>query len=566
MRRISVVLSFIIIQCLILVSCSIPGGFGKNDRAATDTPIKKNMDDIMDKGPVKGGSVSLFSTNPDILNPLLTNNTYVQDFMGLIFEGMVKLDKEQKPVPCLADRWISSADGLEWTFYLKKDVQWHDGMPFSAEDVEFTIETIMRNNVKSVYKRNFQNISTFAAMDRSTFRIVLRTPYSFTAELMTFPIIAKHYFSGEDVVNSQRNFTPVGTGPYKFFSFNPGSDIKLVMNDNWWSSKNADKNLPVPPYIAEVYIKLFNSTNDALNAFQNGEVDAAFLPPGQSSKYMGRLDLSIKRHTGRYFDFIAFNLNKPALGEKAVRQAFAYAIDKVRLINEIMPGEAVPADLPIMPESWLNSSHSGTFSTSTSKAKEMLLQSGWKEDRNGIMYKFINGVYSSLNFELLVNDTNDNRAKAAEKISKQMKEAGINIRIRKVNFDEEINYINSKRFDLVLTGCVAPSIPDISFMYSSSKLMAGAYSTADNIPVYNIAGYRNETVDTNLDRLLVETDGETKKALYKSINDTVISDAPYIGLYFQNNAVLYSKKLKGDLIPNAWNKFNDISKWYMPIR
>jgi peptide/nickel transport system substrate-binding protein len=110
--------------------------------------------DIMDKGPVRGGNLRLFSTVPDTLNPILTKNLYVKDFSELIFESMTKLDKSQKPIPVLADKWEVSQDGLTWVFYLRNDVVWQDGTPFTAEDVEFTLKNILDPKVDTIYKKN----------------------------------------------------------------------------------------------------------------------------------------------------------------------------------------------------------------------------------------------------------------------------------------------------------------------------------------------------------------------------------------------------------------------------
>lgn len=538
-----------------MTSCKIPIDINKNDIEDTNTAIKKNKDDVMDKGPVRGGTINLFSTAPDTLNPILTQNAYVQDFSGFIFESLVKLDKNQTPQPQLADKWEVSSDGLTWTFHIRGDVLWHDNMPLTAEDIEFTVSTILNSNINSVYKRNVQNFTTFAAIDRSNFRVILKKPDSFTAELMTFPIIPKHYFLGEDMSKTPRNMKPLGTGPYKFVSYTEGSSIILNTNDSWWQSKDNEKGQPVLPYIGEINVKIFDKGKDSINAFQNRDTDITYIEAADCGKYTGRSDLIIKKYPGRKFEFVTFNLSKPALTDKAVRQAIAFTLNKSRIVNDLLPGAAIAADLPLIPGTWLYDSNIVSYTASPAKAKEILAQDGWK-DSNGTLYKNINGIYAQLNLEMLINDDNGIREKVAEEIKQQLAEIGINLQIKKISWDEEFRLINTRKFDMALLGWSIASTPDVSFAYSTPEIATGR----------NVSGYSNPQVDILLQQLLSENDSSRKKMLFQSLRTIINDDVPYIGLYFYNNALLFNKRVRGDMNPYVWDKYNDITKWYIPVR
>lgn len=160
-------------------------GYEKNNETA------ENNDDILDIGPVKGGNLNLFTTTPDTFNPLLTKNKYVNDFLGLIYEGLVKLDEKQMPAPVLSESWSISADGLIWNFKIREGINWSDGNTFTAEDVAFTVKSLLESKTDSVYSILLQNIAAYSAVDDYDFKLVLKKPNSFTAEMMTFPII--HY-------------------------------------------------------------------------------------------------------------------------------------------------------------------------------------------------------------------------------------------------------------------------------------------------------------------------------------------------------------------------------------
>jgi len=125
--------------------------------------------------------------------------------------------------------------------------------------------------------------------------------------------------------------------------------------------------------------------------------------------------------------------------------------------------------LPVIPDTWLNDTNVVSYERDVEKAKQILSDAGWKES-NGIFYKRINGVNTPLSLELMVNDDNEVRLSVAEMIKEQLKEAGIEIEIKKVKWEDELNGVQSGKFDMALIGCTVASIPDISFLYSSAQI------------------------------------------------------------------------------------------------
>ncbi len=547
------ILLFIIsISISILFTSCAALSIGEENSPSNEYNFLDSEDDVIDTGPVKGGVLTFYSTIPDTLNPILTNNLYVRDYSEFVFESLVKLDKSQKAVPMLAKRWEVSQDGLTWTFHLEENIRWHDSMPFTAEDVEFTLNAII-NSPNSSYKTNVNNITTFMVVDPKTFRIVLRSPNSFTAELMTFPIIPKHYFFGEDFIATAKNNTPIGTGPYKFAEFNPGQNVKFRSNENWWKAEQADKSSIKLPYIEEIEIRLYEKTKISSEAFQGGDIDLLTIDRSLWSKYNGRPDITMKKYTSNDFEYIAFNLSNKILKLPEVRQAIAYAVDKTKIINDLLPGEAVASDLPLMPDTWLNDTNAVFYSTDKEKARKLLEGSGWKES-NGLLYNRINGVNTALKLEMLVNEDNELRVKVAEEIKKQLKEIGIELTIKKLKWEDVFKNLDKRKFDMVFIGCQITSIPDLSFMYSSET------------GTLNLSGYKNIEVDEYLKKIMGENDEASKKEYYLKMKELVNQDLPCLGLYFYNDAVIYSKKVKGEFNPYLWNRYFDLIQWYIPFR
>jgi|GEM_PF-275989 len=569
--------------------------------------------DILDQGPVPGGMLNVFTTEPDTLNPILTKNTYTEDFLGFIYEGLTQLDKNQKAVPVLSDSWTVSPDGLIWNFHIRDGVRWQDGEAFTADDVEFTIEAIRNNSIDSVYKPLLQNMVTSAAVDSSNIRIALAKPNSFLPEMMTFPVLPKHQFSTKDVLSSSRNFSPIGTGPYSYVSYTPQKNVVMKANKNWWqlSAANAGTaagtaNNPdatgagiiagtVPDngavttdkalYIETIQANIFKSTDDAMGAFQLGEIDISGIPTSDLAKYKGRTDLVIKKYSSRNFEFLAFNMHNPVFSDPFARKAIDLAIDRDELINDVLPGEAEAAKLPVLQDSWISGTdditavsaipypttdyttqaaivNSTTVSAITvATPSEALLAGGWKQGSDGY-YKYIGGIRRYLKVSLLVNSNNSIRVSAAQKICAQLQRAGIPAEVKQVAWNDLMNSVAGYKYDMAFIGCRVPQIPDLSYLYSAGYLPA-ALSVA-NEDVYNISGYNNPIIDANIASIFRETDDTRRRTIYKALQKQIYNDTPYIGLYFLQDAMVYGKRLRGPLDPDTWNHFNKFTQWYKP--
>lgn len=541
-----IILTMLLINIL-FTSCQASNKY-EEDKQIKTQHNSDNLTDILDSGPVKGKTLTLFCTEPDTLNPVMTKNTHILELSEFIYEGLTKLDVNQKAVPVLADKWEISENNMIWTFYIRKNVFWHDGVSLTAEDVEYTVEYIKSRNDKSNYSNNIQNISAFAAIDRNTFRIVLKKPNSFSAEIMTFPILPKHSFSNNVLDKNAKDMKPVGTGPFMFESFVYGEKISLTENDNWWNRNcNIENNLTLP-LISNINYKVYDNINDAMPAFQAGEIDVIYTDTRQFNDYSERSDLTVKEYTSNNYNFLAFNLSKTIFEYREIRLAIAYAIDKSEMIRELSQGRYTLSDIPLSPLAWLNVENNSAYSADKYRAEQILIENGWKMD-------------TPLSFEILVNSENKTRIKAAENICKQLSEIGIKAMINELKWEELLKRVKSKKFDMVLLGCKTVPIPDISFLYSSSYLQYNLNEDIENC--FNLAGYCNVKVDEYIEKIFNEVDNQKKKAYFINMVNLINEDMPYIGLFFTNNAIMYHKSLRGNINPYIWNKYNDITQWYI---
>lgn len=565
MKKALKLISLLLIAGVLLSACTV----NLNRKPVNQgDDIYEDKYDVLDKGPEKGGSLRLFSTPVDTLNPIITNNQYVQDFLGLVFEGLYKLDEKQQLVPVLAESSAVSADGLKLTITLKKDVNWHDNTPFKPEDVVFTVNSILDTRNNSVYAAALQNIASVSAGSDNSVVLTLKKPDSLILYEMTFPVIPKHYFNKEslNIKNSKKNLSPVGTGPYVFVSYNAKNGVKLRSNENWWnrggtstvsessdmkSSNSSDPELTIP-YIQSVEIKIFPNTGKATTAFQSRDVDAVTADYNEFKKYIGRTDINLKRYPGKNYEFLSLNIKKGPMTNKDLRNAVNGFIDKKSLVDTAAPGIAVAADLPLLPNSWITQLVNTELNSGAKNAKQLMSKSGYVLAGKN---KYVSKTSSkALTLKLIVNQENTLRVNTANAIAAQLGKNGIAVEVEKLTWENVQNRMKSGSYDIALLGYRISSKPDLSF----------AYSTADITSGLNTAGYSNPTVDAYLQQILAETDIEKQKSSYTDLLKIVLDDRPYIGLYFLNEGVMCSKNIKGAVNPDTWNIYNDISQWYLP--
>ncbi len=565
-KTLKALLLFLIIS-LILTSCTV----NLKRNISEEDAVYEDKYDVIDKGPVKGGSIRLFSTPVDTMNPLLTNNTYVQDFLGLVFEGLYTLDYSQQPIPVLAKSSSISADGLTLTIFLRENIKWHDKMPFKPEDVVFTINTLMDKNNVSVYSKNVQHIESATANGNAVI-LKLKQPYSFIKYELTFPIIPAHHFLNEKLNDkkSKANMTPVGTGPYSLNTYNEKSGIKLKLNGDWWNADGAvhmeenpvienfnepinndtGKNTLRYPYLSTIEVKIINTAGGSNKAFQARDIDVLPAEYSEFRKYIGRTDINLKRFAGKNFEFLTLNLKKGPLADKRLRNALNYLIDKKQLIDTSASGIAVPAEIPVTPNSWVYKLIDFEQKNSEGKAKDLLKQSGYVLDSKN---KYVKRG-SALSLKLIVNDGNSLRNNTANVIASQLGKRGVTVQVSTLPWDSYLKALKSGAYDMALSGYRVSSVPDLSFAYSTDDIQTGL----------NVAGYSNTEVDGYLNQILTEYNSDTQKNLYLNLLNAVMDDRPYIGLYFINDAMMYSKNIKGAVNPYIWNKYYDITKWYLP--
>lgn len=188
--------------------------------------------------PKKGGIVTLAGLGePTTLVPLSDSNTRTRAISTKILEGLVRFDSEFKPHPVLAESWETSADGLRYTFKLRKGVKWHDGKDFTAQDVKFSLLAFKKVGPRG--RITFANVADIETPDPLTAVVVLSKPAPYLLRALTggeTPILPAHAYASENYNESPNGNAPVGTGPFVFEEWKRGSYVKLRKNPNYWQA------------------------------------------------------------------------------------------------------------------------------------------------------------------------------------------------------------------------------------------------------------------------------------------------------------------------------------------
>lgn len=585
-------LSIIIITILLVNGMS---GCELIDASYMDTSKYDGAEEVEDEKiedkPVYGGSITIPMDREENLVPIISSSRDVINVGGLIYEGLVKLDDELRPVPALAESWSVSEDGRIWNFKLRQGVKWHDGVDFSVQDVLFTIDVLRFGGYDTYYAKKFnriQGIENIRAIGKDTLYVELAHPVSFFLDSFTFPIMPKHVFENieqkpkeqpskkgkkktkkntdrlkngqtedseeeEDLEKKQyiksETLAPIGTGPYKldFETYNLAEGFTLKRNDSYWNEK---------PYIDKIEVKVYEDSSHKVEAFRDREIDVLDTSVVFADTYVDDDEAILHRYLTSVYEFLAINHKNPIFADINVRKALAFGIDRKSIIKSAYLNNAEIVDAPICSESWLFDGSSRIYDCDVDIAIDLLEKAGWHDtDGDGIRDKVIDGQKVDLAFKLVTNMENDLRKDAAESIRRQLTNTknglGIYIDVELIPWEEIVEDVIPKgKFDLLLTGHHMPEMPDLESLFGSKGS-------------HNFIGYDSPELDELILRARNNIDDESIRVVYRDIQRHFTEQLPVISLYFPTNSAIISKNIRGKICPRELNVYRDIEKWYV---
>ena len=468
----------------------------------------------------------------DTINPILSNNRNVQEISKIIYEPLITLNENYKMEYCLAEE-IAKSDDLTYVIKLRKGVLWQDNTNFTSEDVKFTMD-IIRNIGNTIYNDNLRYISDFEVIDSNTLKIYLSQPVAFFEYNLTFPIMCKNYYEGEEFATSSK--TPIGTGPFKIAEIS-SNIIKLDRNSIYWNSQKE-----IMP--TEININLYGSIGEVYSAFKNGEIDILSVKSSNIEQYIGTLGYKKIEHKSREYDFLSLNSASEKLSDPAVRRAISLVIDKNNIVNSCLGSGYVSSNFSLDMGCWLYTKDLN-IGVDTEQANHLLASSGWERSNNSWI-KQDSGKTDKLSISLTVNSSNEIRVRVAENIKEQLGNFGIPVAIQYLSADSYADAINNRNYEMILTGIKLGYSPNLNTFFGEG----------------NIANYYNPEISEIMGIVSNTSDDNVLYEKYNRLYEIYLEDAPYIGLYRNTDIVIYNQGLVGNIKANSFNIYHNIEKWY----
>jgi peptide/nickel transport system substrate-binding protein len=480
-----------------------------------------------------------------ILNPVLMSDSASNDICGLVFNGLVKYDKNIQMVGDLARSWDVSLGGLVITFHLRKNVRWHDGRPFTSDDVLFTYQKLRDPKVHTPYSSDFDDVESVQTPDPWTVRVTYRKVFAPGLASWGMGIIPRHVFAKGDFNAHPANRVPIGTGPYRFKEWKTDQYILLEANPDYFEGR---------PYIQCYVYRIIPDSSVEFLEMRNQTIDSITLTPDQYKAYDAIFEHHQRfRYPSFKYTYFGFNLKNDLFKDLRVRQALAYAIDRQSMVQGIVLGLGQPITGPFPVTSWAYNPAVKSVPYDPTQAEALFADAGWKKDASGRLMK--DG--KPFTFTLMTNQGNKVRELCAEVIQQQLKKVGIDVTIRIVEWSTLIHqYIDKKDFEAIVMGWQLGRDPDNYMMWHSSQQKEGQY---------NFCGYENPLVDRWLVEARETFDVEKRKWLYHQIHAQIAADLPYIFLYCPDELVAIHKRFRGPEVAPlglAWN----FREWWVPIK
>ena len=457
-------------------------------------------------GDSSGNLVAAIAGEPDQLDPQKTSAYFSFEVLENVFDTLVEPDANLEMRPALAESWTVSPDQLVWTFHLRRSVTFHDGSPFTADDVVYSYRRIIDQELANADK--LSAVTGITAADPSTVVITLKQP---TPNLLTnlggfkgLAIVQRRNVESGEIATH-----PVGTGPFAFQSQKSGDSIILKANPTYWAGA---------PKVSGVTFRFISEPSTALSALQAGEIDWTDSVPTQRVAQLKDDDsITLATTASNDYWYLALNEARPPWNDLRVRQAIAYAIDRDAIVQATSYGTAVANQLAI-PQGNPWYTPYDAYRHDVDKAKSLLADAG----------------AAPKSLDMLVTNEYPETVTAAQIIADNLAPLGITVNIRTVDFATWLDEQNNGHFDMLMMGWLGNIDPD-DFYYAQHHTNGSS----------NAQKFSNPEVDRLLDAGRVETNRNARAGDYAKAATIIADQVSYIYLYNPSVIQAWTTRLSG---------------------
>jgi peptide/nickel transport system substrate-binding protein len=487
------------------------------------------------------------------LIPNITTDAPSHDVGGMIYDQLIRPDKNITWMPAMAESWQFSPDCMSLTFKLRKDVKWHDGHPFTADDVVFTWQALVNPKTPAPFKEKFLQIKAVEVLDPYTVRVSYPQPYGRALESWDEYILPKHllaaYVEDGKLRESPQNRHPIGTGAYRFKEWRSGEKVVLVENPEYYLGR---------PYLSRIVYRVIPSQATIFLELKARGVDysgglTAMQYMRQTEYPAFRKAYTKYRYPGNSFSFFAFNLKDHRFADKRVRQAFAHAIDKRELVDGVSMGLAREATGPLRPGSWAYTERVRRYEFDPAKAQQLLAEAGWQDrDGDGMVEDKAGRPFA---FTIRTNQGNDERKRIAEIIQQRLKDIGVKAEIQTIDWASFLKeFVKPRKFEAIVLGLGFGADPDQFVLWHSSQ---------GGPEQMNRTGYANPEVDALLEKGRASCRREDRLASYHRIQEILAEDLPMLFLFVRDALPVVSARVFGP-DPGPAGMLWNLPEWYVP--
>jgi len=469
--------------------------------------------------PVPGDWViQRLDADPDTLNPLTAQTAEAGPASSIISEGLLRMNNYTlKLEPCLAESWEISPDQLTYTFHLRHGVKWHDGQPFTADDVKFTYDKLMDPKVDAAPLRSyFTTVKSCEVLDPYTVRYTTSEPYfKMIEEIGGLPICPRHVFDRGDPDFNKNDFGrhPIGTGPYKFVRWDTGTQIVVERNDDYWEGPIHYPKRMVFQILSESYIAAQLLKKGQIDVFSNVS-PILWQHDFDNTKSMQHLHEYVYPFPS--FRFMGFNVRQNQFKDVRVRHAIDLLIPRDEIIKQIFLDKYATKTSGFDPPGSPNYNQDVKPTPyDPTLAQQLLTDAGWKNDHgDGLLYK--DG--KPLSFTLVYGAGNSDVEKSSELIQESLKRAGIDMQLSRLQFAQLVDKVNDWNFDAVMMGWTQDINGDPWQIWNSAD--------ADVKKSSNFVGYKNAQVDALMKQGRLEYDDDKRAVIYRQVHQIIHDDYP----------------------------------------
>jgi peptide/nickel transport system substrate-binding protein len=474
--------------------------------------------------PGRGGTyVEGIAGFPRYLNPLFSGYSEVdRDICALLFGGLTRLNEQGEVEPDLARAWDMSPDGLTYTFYLRSNAYWHDGVPVTAADVLFTIGLLQSPDFSGPADlgSSIWRAVTVEEVDQRTVRFVLNEPYAPFLDYTTVGLLPAHRLQGVQAADLPTlDFDPIGNGPFRVAESEIDEETGTVTS---LLLERASRYYRARPYLERIQFRFYPSWRAVLNGYEAGEVEG-----------VGRIPLAIlervsdlpslnlfSTYTAEY-GLVFLNLARsdlPFFQEAEVRQALMYALDRQRIIDEVLDGQALVAHSPFILGTWAYKENVQRYEYAPDQANGLLNSSGW------IQLAADDGLRNKRGHRLaftLLTSSEPERLGIAELLVEQWSTLGISVTIQTGSPPEIRQALISRDFEAILLNVDWAGDPDPYSFWHETQITDGQ----------NYAGFVHRRASEVMEQARIAIRRDKRELLYDEFQDIFAQEMPALLLY-----------------------------------